>query len=154
MSCQICGAKVKNPETASHINSKRHQNAIGGFTSSKASVKVNGDLEKRVTLLENQMKQVIKSLNNMESMVLNLSSQNSRDDSSVSYGNTDRIKVLQQISPDSSITVDELVRRFKGFEWKKLEKILMDLIDEEQIDGIEGKSSRRVHGKFGRVIRR
>lgn len=63
-------------------------------------------------------------------------------------------KILQSIPSNKSIRVDELSNYFSDINWETIDKILRDLIDEEKIDAIEGRSGKRINGKYGRVIRR
>ena len=65
--------------------------------------------------------------------------------------------ILKQMIPTgNSIGIDELSKSdyLQEYNWKLVEKAIIELVDEEILDVSEGSSSKKIAGYIGRVIRR
>ncbi len=64
--------------------------------------------------------------------------------------------VKSAIQPGQSKTVDEIIglSQLKNYKGTMIEKAINMLIDDEVLDGTEGKSVKKLQGTIGRVIRR
>ena len=89
MTCPICGAKVKNPDSSSHIRSKRHQQALGQKTTPEESIVKDVEplfspdaIENRISSLEAQVSTLASDLTNLKTKVAGLTplSERSRED--------------------------------------------------------------------------
>ncbi len=164
MGCTICGSTVKNPNTKSHISSNRHQTALGKPCSQKIGVmkspkikttpKVELELEKildRIKSLERNMNYTINKLNQVEGKLLLKSNEGSDSINQSSYVKQD---ILRKLPSRASITIDQLYRKLSHYPWTRVEKVLKDLVDDQIIDVADGNSSKKLYGKYGRIIRR
>jgi len=156
MACEICGRQVKNPRHKNHINSDLHQKALqsSGGGVGKSQQKINpksdslqlGNLEQRITNIENQIRYI---LGKLDAMTIKSSKITGLRD----LGEAKR-SILSILATKKVISVDDLQKRLSDIEWNTLESGVQELIDEEKIDGSEGRSERKIQGRIGLLIRR
>lgn len=64
--------------------------------------------------------------------------------------------IKRLIPQGRSMTIDEIAHSdgLRNYEWAAIEKALIDLIDDEIFDATESKSSKKIAGNIGRIMRR
>jgi len=163
--CEICKAKLKDPRSKRHINSKKHQSALKKLGMSFAiperakpirtvhvPPKLSTSVEQRLDLLEGQIKYIMDKLKVLDSKLVDFKPSTSDSMSNYSIKN----EVKQLISPGESLSIDEIrnSRKLRNVDWRSLEKILIEMVDEEIFDVSEGRSKYKLDRNIGRLIRR
>lgn len=146
---QINSAGIKEDRLKDFIKKyekKKGPSKIEAISSSK--------LENRIYELEQQMKFIMKKIENMDAK---LSSKEIHPIAFSEYniGNIKK-KLISQIPKGDSKTIDEILRGkiFKKIPYNILEQAIVELIDEEIFDGTAGGSKFKVDDTIGRIIRR
>lgn len=152
--CQICGGKAKNEKTFTgkrHLESKGHLKALGKTKSDViTSPSISTDMNKRMIRLEKQNQDILTRLTELERIIkVSSGSQTTSKDRSVV-----RSYLLSKIPKGKSVNVDNLSKATKKYDWKIVESVVSDLVDEEFFDITEGKSDKKILGRFGMIIRR
>ncbi len=144
MGCEICGSNVKNPKTTSHINSRKHQIALGNSPPKKVKSKSSAHLtilEDRIKTLEKQMMSVLQRLEID-------TDHNLSDDDLIS----NHLLLMKMLPSTGSIVVDVLFNNVKHlYSFRAVEKALLKLLDEEKINLSPGNSKIKIKGQFGRI---
>ncbi len=111
-------------------------------------------LEKRIGLLEEQVKFLMSKIGGVEIKL-------AKDVSPDLFGRTNELINIKniiktKIFPGESMTVDELVKikELRNFSLNILERAVNDLIDDEVFDASEGYSKKKIGGNIGLLIRR
>jgi hypothetical protein len=162
MPCNICGSPTQKPQSKSHIDTNLHQNALrkGNIASTNVrsqkqipSENLNlSNLENRINQLTKQMNFVLSKIDDLENQIISKSSQDGYwdDNKKSSFKN----QIIKLIPKDTSISVDELKSHFQNTNIRFFTSVLVELIDEEKIDGIEGTSQIKILHRYGRLTRR
>lgn len=153
----ILKAGIPNHKLEELFNKYFHeyQNSKGKkITPSKKPAQVTVNLEKRVNMLEEQVKFLMSKIDNFEVFL-------AKERSSKFIGQGYNLYEIQNIlkskvSQGESISIDEIMnlKKLKKFPKNLIEKVIIDLIDEEIFDGSEGRSNQKIQGKIARLIRR
>lgn len=114
----------------------------------------SGSLEKRVGLLEEQVKFLMSKLGGVEVKL-------AKDVSSDLFERNNELNnikniIKNKIVPGESMTVDELVKikEIQSFSLSLIDRAVNDLIDDEVFDASEGYSKKKLGGNIGLLIRR
>ena len=121
-------------------------------TTSSAIAMPSVGFEKRLGLLEDQVKFIMNKLT-----VIDVKLANVHQTSSVLLDLEPlKVRIKRLIRKGESVSIDDLVnsRELKSYKWNMLEKALLDLVDDEVFDVAEGRSKKKLAGNIGRLIRR
>ena len=101
-------------------------------------------LDTRMENLENKLDSIMKN----QKMVKTTSKTSSEE--------LKKEKIVSLFSPGDTLTIDQIISHplFSSYEFKEIEKIILDLIDDEIFDGSGGRSKKKLRGNIGRLIKR
>jgi hypothetical protein len=170
--CEICGAELLNPNSKSHINSKKHQKALKakGHVESVSTVgltSVPSDLESRVASLESSMS----SLNSRVSFLIDEFTSLQKRIGTISVSSQSReishdliLNKIDEFNKDRRstgnwITIDDLVSALskKTTNWSAIQTTIIKMFDRGLVDLIDGRSSKKINMRgrnFGLIRRR
>ena len=111
-------------------------------------------LEKRINLLEQQVKFLMSKVDGIE---VDLAERRSSKLIGGGYSISNIQNVIKSnVLPGDSISIDEIISitELQQYPINLIEKAIIDLIDDEIFDVSEGRSIQKIHGNIGRLIRR
>jgi hypothetical protein len=110
-------------------------------------------LDARVTQLEQQVKYLIAKVD-----TLDLRSGQATGSTIVQPSQVEQVKarVKQLIPRGNSMTIDEIWQdaQVSRAGWATVETALLEMVDDEIVDGADGNSTKKLRQKIGRLIRR
>ena len=146
---QIASAGIKEDRLKELVDKYEKKK---GTTKTKAES--SSKLENRVYELEQQMRFMMKKIDDMDAK---LSSKEIQPISLTEYDISNiKKKLISLIPKGDSKTIDEIlkVKTFKKIPYNLFEQAIVELIDEEIFDGAAGRSQFKVDDTIGRIIRR
>lgn len=158
MGCSICGSSTKSPNSAGHIKTKMHQSALGGgskqsvVSKSKTQVRSTSspDIVNRISDLEKQMRYVIGKLSKFEEKLTSGSSRNLTSN----VHSQIKSEIMRMTRRGSSMSLDDLANKLSKYRWETVEKVILEMVDDEHFDVAESYSKKKINGRYGRIIRR
>ena len=157
LSCPKCGKEYQRGGTyyERHISSCTGKQVKGPLVkkASKAT-RDNVKIEGRINLLEKQVRFLMSKVDKLEVLLAKWRS----SDLSIGDKNSSYIKniIISKVNPRESISIDEIlgIENLQKYSKTAIEKVIIDLIDDEVFDGSEGRSNQKILGNIGRLIRR
>jgi len=120
----------------------------------KKTIRQAVKLEKRINLLEEQVKFIMSKIDSFE---VYLAKERSTKLIGGGYNISDIQNVIKlKVLPGDSISIDEIISitELQKYPINLIDKAIIDLIDDEIFDVSEGRSVQKIQGNIGRLIRR
>ncbi|MFX1314630.1 MAG: hypothetical protein ACFE9T_02110 [Promethearchaeota archaeon] len=147
--------KIKQIQEA-NIPKEQLEHLVNKFLTEKKVIRKisKANLEKRVNLLEKQVKLLTNTLNEIK---------NDRYKGEIravieKVSNFDEIKkiIITRIKPGNTLSVDELIeiKELQEYPLTMIARAIIDLIEDEILLGLEGDSIQKIGGKIGLLIRK
>ncbi|MHA2251014.1 MAG: hypothetical protein ACXAD7_11665 [Candidatus Kariarchaeaceae archaeon] len=157
--CPICGGKAKNPEyfdDLKHIKTKTHQKALSKLDSkdeiSQREFESSTEITTRITQLENQNKDILNRLDKLE-FLLSEKQQEVKQQEPKSEAEQIKSFLLTNIPKGRTAKIDQIASLLSRADWKVVENVIIHLIDAGIFTPTEGKSKKKIQGKYAFIIR-
>ena len=145
-----------NQIKAANIPKEKLEQILNKFMVEKKAIREisKADLEKRVILLEQQVKSLTTTLSEIK---------NDRYKGEIravieKVSSFDEVKkiIITRIKPGDTLSVDELIeiKELQEYPLTMIARSIIDLIEEEILLGLEGDSIQKIGGKIGLLIRK